>query len=202
MKPRSALNRTLLTASGLVLLAGGLLVLFAGLDLYRQWHLPLPAAWPLASPKAVLLSSADRARWSSQGWWWWPAVITILTIITVLALVWLIAQLRRSHPGRMPVGPPHRAQGVELRDRALSDAIATEARHLPGVQKADAHITGTSQHPRNRIDLTLSPHGAPGRVLSELGTGPLQNARRSTGADRLATEVRLHVARHKPHRTR
>ncbi|MFI5689552.1 hypothetical protein [Streptomyces sp. NPDC051636] len=62
-----------------------------------------------------------------------------------------------------------------------------------------ARITGTSHHPKNHIDVTLTAHGAPGRILHELSAGPLQNARRSTGVD-WASEVRLRVARHKPHR--
>lgn len=203
MKPRSALtrvNRILLALSGVVLLGGGLLILAAGLDLYRHWHLTPPTGWPLTSPDDILLSSADRARWSSQGWWWWPAVIAALALVALLALWWLVAQLRRPHPGTLAVGGTPPLEGVELRDRALSDAITAEARRLPEVRKADARVVGGSRHPRNSVDLTLSPHGAPVRVLRELCEGPLRNASRSTGTDQFPTEVRLRVARHKPHR--
>ncbi|MFF7974360.1 alkaline shock response membrane anchor protein AmaP [Streptomyces sp. NPDC007905] len=202
MKSQSALtgiNRTLLAVIGLVLLGGGLVILFAGLDLYRRWRLTPPAGWPLTSPHQVLLSAADRARWSSQGWWW-PAVIAALTIITALALWWLVAQLRRPHPGAMPVGGTPPTEGVDLRDRALSDAITAEIRNLPDVQKAQARMIGRPQHPHNRVDLTLTPHGAPGHALQQVCDGPLRNALSSTGAGRIPTEVRLRVARHKPQR--
>ncbi|MGR6968737.1 alkaline shock response membrane anchor protein AmaP [Streptomyces cynarae] len=202
MKPQSALtrlNRTLLAVVGLALLGGGLLILFAGLDLFRRWHLTPPAGWPLTSPGDVLLRAADRTRWSSQGWWW-PTAIAALTIAAALALSWLIAQLRRPRPGAIPVGGTPRAEGVELRDRALSDVIAAEIRSLPGVKTAQARMTGRPQHPHNRVDLTLTPHGAPSRVLQELCDGPLPHALRSIGADQFPTEVRLRVARHKPHR--
>ena len=79
MTPRSVCNRSLLALAGLVLLGGGLLILFAGLGLYRRLDLVPPAGWPLAGPADVLLGSADRARWSSQGWWW-PAVIAALVL--------------------------------------------------------------------------------------------------------------------------
>ncbi|MFF7358492.1 hypothetical protein ACFZA1_38585 [Streptomyces filipinensis] len=131
MTSRSALNRTLLALAGLVLLGGGLLVLFAGFDLYRRHDLIPPAGWPLITPDDVLLGSADRARWSGQGWWWWPAVIAALTLAALLALWWLLAQLSRRRPGGLPVGGTPPQEGVELRDRALSDAIATEAGALP-----------------------------------------------------------------------
>jgi hypothetical protein len=200
MKPRTVLNRILLTLTGLVLLGGGLLILAAGLDVYRHWHLTPPAGWPLTSPNDVLLSSADRARWSSQGWWWWPAVIAALTLVTLLALWWLIAQLRPRHPGCMPVGGTPPQQGVEVRDRALGDAIAAETGGLPGVQRADARITGRSAHPLARVGLTLTPQGSPDSVLDALCEGPLRHAHESIGSTRLPTEARLRVAGHKPHR--
>jgi hypothetical protein len=200
MKPRTVLNRILLTLTGFLLLGGSLLILAAGLEVYRHWHLTPPAGWPLTSPNDFLLSSADRARWSNQGWWWWPSVIAALALVTLLALWWLIAQLRRPHPGGMSVGGTPPQQGVEVRDRALGDAIAAETGGLPGVQRADARITGRSAHPRARVDLTLTPQGSPDSVLDALCDGPLRHAHDSTGSTGLPTEARLRVAGHKPHR--
>ncbi|MEU6558003.1 alkaline shock response membrane anchor protein AmaP [Streptomyces sp. NPDC046915] len=196
MTPRSALNRSLLALAGLVLLGGALLVLFAGLDLYRRHDLNPPTGWPLITPDDVLLGSADRARWSSQGWWW-PAVIAALTLA---ALWWLLAQLSRHRPGTLPVGGTPPQDGVELRDRALSNAIAAEAGALPGVKHAAVRITDRPAHPRTHVTLTLTPEGAPGAALGALCEGPLRTARRSTGLPDTPTEVRLHVTRHKPHR--
>jgi hypothetical protein len=202
MSPRSALNRSLLALAGLVLLGGGLLIFFAGLDVYR-WHgLVPPAGWPLTTPADVLLGSADRARWSSQGWWWWPAVIAALVLTALLALWWLLAQLRRRRPGSLPVGGTPPPDGVELRDRALSDAIAAEAGALPGVDDAAVRITGRPAQHRTRIRLTLSPEGAPGTTLTALCAGPLSTARRCTGLPDPPTEVRLQARRHRAHRVK
>ncbi|WP_031029811.1 hypothetical protein [Streptomyces sp. NRRL WC-3725] len=200
MTPRSVCNRSLLALAGLILLGGGLLILFAGLDLYRRLDLVPLAGWPLAEPADVLLGSADRARWSSQGWWWWPAVIAALVLATLLALWWLLVQLSRRRPGSLPVGGTPPQEGVELRDRALGDAIATEAGAIQGVDDATVRITGRPAHPRTRVGLTLTPEGAPGATLGALCEGPLRTARRSTGLPDMPTEVRLRVARHKPHR--
>ncbi|MEV7980611.1 alkaline shock response membrane anchor protein AmaP [Streptomyces sp. NPDC086519] len=199
MSPRSALNRSLLALAGLVLLGGGLLVLFAGLDLYRRRGLVPPADWPLTNPSDVLLGSADRARWSSQGWWW-PAVIAALALTALLALWWLLAQLSRRRPGFLPLGGTPPPEGVELRDRALSEAIANEAGVLPGIEHAAVRITGRPARHRTLIRLTLTPEGAPGTTLGALCEGPLSTARRSTGLPDPPTEVRLQVARHGPHR--
>ncbi|MEU9380146.1 alkaline shock response membrane anchor protein AmaP [Streptomyces sp. NPDC048279] len=200
MTPRSALNRTLLALAGLALLGGGLLILFAGLDLYQRHDLAPPAGWPLTRPADVLLGSADRARWSGQGWWWWPAVIAALVLTALLALWWLLTQLGRRRPGSLTVGRPAPQEGVELRDHALSEAIANEAGALPGVGHAAVLITGRQGRPRTHIKLTLTPEGAPGATLGALCEGPLSTARRSTGVSDMAAEVRLQVSRHGPHR--
>ncbi|BBC93103.1 alkaline shock response membrane anchor protein AmaP [Streptomyces griseofuscus] len=199
MTPRSALNRTLLALAGLVLLGDGLLILFAGLDLYRRHDLAPPAGWPLTHPADVLLGSADRARWSGQGWWWWPAVIAALALTALLALWWLLAPLHRRRPGSLPVGDTPSQEGVDLRDRALSEAIANEAGALPGVGDASVLITGRPGRHRTLIKLTLTPEGTPGATLGALCEGPLSTARRSTGID-MPAEVRLQVSRHGPHR--
>ncbi|MBC2866268.1 alkaline shock response membrane anchor protein AmaP [Streptomyces mexicanus] len=200
MTPRSALNRSLLALAGLVLLGGGLLILFAGFDLYRRHALLPPAGWPLTTPGDVLLGSADRARWSSQGWWWWPAVIAALVLTAALALWWLLTQLSRRRPGSLSVGGTPPQEGVELRDSALSDAIAAEAGALPGVDDAAVRITGRPGHHRTRIRLTLTPEGSPGATLATLCDGPLRTARRSTGLPDPPTEVHLRVTRHGSHR--
>ncbi|MGW2642453.1 alkaline shock response membrane anchor protein AmaP [Streptomyces sp. NPDC001348] len=200
MTQRSVCNRSLLALAGLVLLGGGLLILFAGLDLYRRLDLIPPAGWPLAGPADVLLGSADRARWSNQGWWWWPAVIAALVLTALLALWWLLAQLSRHRPGSLPVGGTPPQEGVELRDRALSEAIANEAGALPGVGRAAVLITGRPGRHRTRIRLTLTPEGTPGATLGALCEGPIGTARRSTGLTDMPAEVRLEVSRHGPHR--
>ncbi|GHE55780.1 alkaline shock response membrane anchor protein AmaP [Streptomyces griseoaurantiacus] len=200
MASRTTTNRSLLALAGLILLGGGLLVLFAGFDLYRRLDVAPPAAWPLTGPDDVLLGSADRLRWSDQGWWWWPAVIAALVLTVLLALWWLFAQLRRRRPGALPVGGTPPREGVELRDRALGDAIAAEAGGLPGVDHADVRITGRPARPHTHVDLALTPRAAPGATLHALCEGPLRAARRSTGHRQLPTEARLGVTHRKPHR--
>lgn len=199
MTPLTLLNRILLALTGLVLLIGGLLIIAAGFDFYRRQDLVPPSGWPLTAPDDVLLSSADRNRWSSEGWWW-PAVIAALTLITLLALWWLLTQLLRRRPGALLIGSNPPQEGVELRDRALSDAIATEAGELPGVQRAIVRITGQPTHPRTHITLTLTPEGTPRDALEALCKGPLRTARRSTGLPHLPAETRLRIVRHKAHR--
>ncbi|MGW5852044.1 alkaline shock response membrane anchor protein AmaP [Streptomyces sp. NPDC055254] len=198
MQRKSAINRVLLALVGVVLLGTGLLILTGSLDLYRSWRMTPPDGWPLTAPQEVLLDDAGRTRWVDEGWWW-PTVIAFLAVVVLLALWWLLAQLRRTHPGTLPVGGDPAVDGVELRERALSDALAADAANLPGVHRARARMTGSSRHPAADLDLTLAPDTAPGPVLRALCDGPLEHARQSTGRT-LAARARLRVSAHKAHR--
>ncbi|MEU2391429.1 alkaline shock response membrane anchor protein AmaP [Streptomyces sp. NPDC007369] len=200
MKRKSAINRVLLAVTGLVLLGSGILALAGGFDLYRRRHMTPPEGWPLTTPRQVLLDAGDRTRWTDEGWWW-PAVIAALAIIVLLALWWLLAQIRRTHPGRIPVAGTPDLHGVELRERALSDALAADARKQSGVHRARARIDGSASRPQAHLDLTVTPDGEPRSVLRALCNGPLERARRSTGRTRLPAEAQLRVTPHKAHRT-
>ncbi|MGW7030466.1 alkaline shock response membrane anchor protein AmaP [Streptomyces xanthophaeus] len=198
MKRKSAVNRVLLALAGIVLLGAGLMILAGGFDLYRRWSLAPPGGWPLTTPHDVLLADADRTRWADQGWWW-PAFIAVLAVITLLAVWWLLAQLRRTHPGALSVGGAHAVDGAELREGALGDVLAADARHLPGVHQARARMDGSSSHPEAHLAVTLAPDAEPGPVLQALRDGPLERARRSTDRT-LPARVHLRLAPHKPHR--
>ncbi|MGW6691349.1 alkaline shock response membrane anchor protein AmaP [Streptomyces sp. NPDC054961] len=199
MKRKSAVNRVLLALTGIVLLGAGILILAGGFDLYRRWRVTPPEGWRLSIPQAVLLSDADRTRWMDEGWWW-PTVIAVLAVVVLLALWWLLAQLRRTHPGHIPVGGPPAVDGVELRERVLSDALAADAGQQPGVHKVRARMDGSAKHPEAHLDLTLTPDGEPGPVLQALGDGALERARRSTGQTLLPATVQLRATPHKAHR--
>ncbi|MEU9143302.1 alkaline shock response membrane anchor protein AmaP [Streptomyces sp. NPDC048349] len=199
MKRKSALNRVLLALTGTVLLGTGLLMLAGGFDLYRRWRMAPPDGWPLTAPHDVLLGAADRTRWTGEGWWW-PLVIAVLALGVLLAVWWLLVQLRRTHPGRIPLSGAPGGDGVELRERALGDALAADARQQPGVHKARARMVGTTRHPQARLDLTLTPGSEPGPALRALRDGPLERARRSTGRPGLPADLHLRVSPHKAHR--
>jgi hypothetical protein len=186
---RSALNRTLLAVAGAVLLGGGGLLLIGGLDLDRRLHLHLPAGWPLTDPHQVVLSAADRTRWTGTSWWW-PVVLGGLTVSLLLALWWLLAQLGRGAAGDVPVPAP---TGTRVRGEALARAVATEAGQLPGVARARVRMLGNSRRPRARAVLTLEPGTAPGEVLRALSDGPLARARAASGLAALPVEARIQV---------
>ncbi|KUL43104.1 hypothetical protein ADL22_13585 [Streptomyces sp. NRRL F-4489] len=195
---RTAVNRVLLGLTGLLLLGTGGTVLLGGLDLPARWGLDLPSGWPWTGPDGVLLTAADRTRFTGRGWWW-PAVIAALAVLAALLLWWLLAQLRRRRLGTVLVDSGD-GTGATVRGRALEEALAAEAEAVPGVDRAGVVLTGRRTAPRLRALLRLAPHADPGTVLRRLSEGAVAHARTSAGLDELPAEVRLRAVRHRAER--
>ncbi|MFH9355711.1 alkaline shock response membrane anchor protein AmaP [Kitasatospora sp. NPDC017646] len=197
MKALTATNRTLLALTGLILLAGGLLTLMGGLDLYRRWHLTPPEYWPLTAPTDVLLPTTDRTRYTTDSWWW-PTLITTLTIIALLALLWLLAQLRRHQPRTLTLDPASSHPPISLHTHALAQAVATDTARLPGIDQAHARITGTATRPELSLHLTLDPAAPPAATLQAVHDGPLTRLQTSLGGLPVRTHLRIahHRTRH------
>jgi hypothetical protein len=195
---RSAVNRTLLAVAGIGLLGVGLLVLAGGLDLYGRLHLSMPGWWPLTSPDQPLVSNASRTRWVDRGWWW-PTVITVLSLAVLGALGWLFAQLRRSGPSTVALPTPAGSGLVlHLRSRALEEAIEIETIALPEVDRVHARLLGRRDDLRVRAAIRLEAGGGPAEVLDRFYAGPLGHARTSLGLADLPAELRFEVAARRP----
>ncbi|MER7760066.1 alkaline shock response membrane anchor protein AmaP [Streptomyces sp. NPDC097619] len=173
-------NRTLLALVGSVLLGAGT-VLLAGLP-------------PYTGRGDVLLSAADRHRWSDHGWWW-PVVLAALALLVLLALWWLLAQVRRSRLSVVLVDTGDGA-GALLRGRALEAALTEEAAALDGVAQARVTLHGRREAPEVRLRLVLEPHAVPADAVAALEGGVLARARASVGLTELPAEARLRVVAH------
>lgn len=188
----TTVNRVLLGLAGLILLVVGGAVLATGLGA------SVPSWWPYDGKGDVLLSEAGRTRWRDEGWWW-PTVIAVLAVLVVLALWWLLAQLRRGRLAEVLVDSGD-GEGALLRGRALEGALGDEAGALDGVADAKVALTGRRTAPRARIRLLMEPHGAPGTVLRGLSEVALAHARTSAGLEQLPAEVRLKAVKHRAER--
>ncbi|MBQ0865053.1 alkaline shock response membrane anchor protein AmaP [Streptomyces smyrnaeus] len=191
-------NRVLTVLVGLVLLALGLAVLFAGLDLPRRWNVTMPSGWPWTRPRDVVLSDADRTRWTDEGWWW-PVALAVLAVLFLLCVWWLLAQLRRQRLDEVLIDSRD-GEGATLRARAMEDVIAAEAESQPGVDRARVALTGRRRQPRARIGLVLTAHAEPGPAVHRLRREAIGHAMTSAGLESLPAEVRMRAARHRAER--
>ncbi|MEU9299276.1 alkaline shock response membrane anchor protein AmaP [Streptomyces sp. NPDC048269] len=174
-------NRVLLALAGLALMAAGAAV--------------LTASWPLGGRHAPLLTAAARRRnWHAEGWWWW-AVLAGLALCVLLALWWLLAQLRRSRLRAVAVDTGDGAFAL-LRGHALEQAVAAEAGALDGVARCRVALRGRRGSPALRVALELEPHAVPADALAALSGPVLTHARTSAGLAGLPMEARLKVTSH------
>ncbi|MEU9182387.1 alkaline shock response membrane anchor protein AmaP [Streptomyces sp. NPDC048550] len=186
----ATVNRILLGIVGLVLLAAGV-----GL---------LAAFRPLGGRHEPLLTEATRQRfWHAGGWWW--AVLAGLGVCVVLALWWLLAQLRRPRLPALVVDTGDGAFAV-LRGRALEEAVAAEAGALDGVARCSVVLRGRQGRrsrrsaPELQVELELEPHAVPADALAALAGPVLQHARRSAGLPGLPAEARFRITSHRARR--
>ncbi|KOY53877.1 alkaline shock response membrane anchor protein AmaP [Streptomyces sp. XY332] len=184
-------NRILLGIIGLVLLAAGVALLTA----FR----------PLGGRHEPLLTEATRLRyWHAEGWWWW-ALLAGLGVCVVLALWWLLAQLRRSRLAALVVDTGDGAFAV-LRGRALEEAVAAEAGALDGVARCRVALRGRQGRrgrrsaPKLQLELELEPHAVPADALAGLAGPVLNHARRSAGFPELPAEARFRITSHRARR--
>lgn len=196
------MNRLLLGLLGLGLLVLGLSALLAAADLPRRWGFGMPSGWTWSNPDEVLLTAGDRTQWRGEGWWW-PVVFAVLGLLVLLALWWVLAQLRRQRAGEFTVAGTDGMDGTDeegpdavLRARALEEVMAAEARALPGVAKARATLAGRQSAPKVRVGLLMDETAVPDDVVHRLHTEVLEHARDSAGFGELPAEVRLRSVRH------
>lgn len=189
---RRSVNRIVLGLLGLVLVVAGGSVLAVGLGVKP------PSWWIHDGPDDVLVSDADRARWHDAGWFW-PTVIAVLGVVVLLALWWLVAQLRRRRLAEVLVDSGD-GEGALLRGRALEAVLVGGAEALDGVDRAAVRLTGRRTAPQAGVTLTLEPHAVPDEALHLLGQDSLKQARTSAGLSELPTEVRLRATKHRAER--
>ncbi|MFF8967755.1 alkaline shock response membrane anchor protein AmaP [Streptomyces sp. NPDC014995] len=185
-------NRAALGLVGLVLVVVGGAVLAVGLGASP------PSWWIHDGPHDVLLSTAERTGRRDEPWWW-PAVFAVLTLLVLLALWWLVVNLRRHRLHEVLVDTGDGA-GALLRGRALEGVLTADAARLDGVAHAHTHLTGRRHAPEAHVRLVLEPHVDPADALTHLTTESLVHARDSAALTSLPAKVRLRTARHRAER--
>ncbi|RSS93157.1 alkaline shock response membrane anchor protein AmaP [Streptomyces sp. WAC05292] len=178
-------NRILLGLAGLLLLAAAAVV-FA-------------AAPPLGGRYRPLLAAPTRNRlWPAEGWTLW-AVYAGLAVCVLLALWWLLSQLRTSRLSSVAVDTGDSAFAV-LRGRALEEAVAAEAGAMEGVARCRVSLRRRRGAPALRLLLDLEPHAVPADVLAALAGPVLGRARASSRLPALQADVRFRVPAHRARR--
>jgi hypothetical protein len=208
----AGLNRALLTLIGLILLLGGLFVLFTGLGVLPGRVGPMT----LPDRSATLLPTTP----SLPSWAVWPALLAGVTV-ALLCLRWLAAQLSRRPATRTwrltrhrgaPTRDPRDSSGDEA-DRTLghtddrspagttrmdpcvaASAVATEIESYTGVSRATVVILGDRGHPELHLRVDTTDDASISALRERIDTHALYRLRQALELRALPAEVLLRIA--------
>jgi hypothetical protein len=178
MNPRvDALNRVLLGLIGALLLAAGGLGIAAGAGAFHG-H----------SDRRVLPAGVrDFAR--TTNWFWW-AVAAVCLVVAVLALRWLLDQLRTDRASRLDLTVDGREGVTLVHSGALTDAVAQEAESLRGVTRATAALR-ERRGKKLTLAVNLADYADIAAVRSALEGTVVTHARQAVDDPTLPVDIEL-----------
>jgi hypothetical protein len=175
-----ALNRVVLTLIGLLLFAAGGLGLAAG-------------AGAFGKAKGQLLPGNVRDFARTTNWFWWVVGAGAL-IIAVLALRWLVDQLRTDRASRLDLTTDDRDGTTMVHSGALTDAVADETESLRGVTGASAQLRDR-RGKRLLLAVGLSDHADIGELRRSLEGQVVAHARQAIEDPTLPVDIELRQGR-------
>ena len=175
------INRVVLTVLGLLLLGAGGLGLALSAGVFGVWR----AADPVL-PREVSTFPDGRP------WFWW-AVAGVLLLIAVLALLWLLTQLKTDRTSRLDQTTNVRDGYTTLHASALTDAVEDEALGITGVTAASANVREhRGQQVFLRVELADSANIA--EVRTRLEDEVVAHLREGVGDPRFGVTIELRPA--------
>lgn len=175
-------NRVIIGLIGLILLLAGAAGLLAAFGVFGS----------TLENEAVLSPRVDR--FVDRHDWFWPALAALTAVIALLALWWLIVQVRTNRLRGINVASG-RDGHTYLHGGAVIDALQTEIESYRGVSKARARLSGTRSAPRLTLVVTLDGRVGAGEVRHRVEEQALDHARSAVGTDGLPTRVDLVLPR-------
>ncbi|RKS10475.1 hypothetical protein DFP74_6242 [Nocardiopsis sp. Huas11] len=170
-------NRLGLTLVGGVLLAGGLGALALGQGLFGA---------DLAGQ--ALLGPAAQEVLGSR---WAPYVAVALAFVAAfLALRWLLVQGMNDTLGRLVLEQAPEGR-VEISESVARGALEQEVAEYPGVRRARARLTESSDEPHLRLALTLEDDADVAGVWRRVRSEALADLRRALEQERVPAVVRM-----------
>lgn len=176
MNPRvDTANRLALTLLGVLLLVTGGLGLALSFRAFGN------------TPPLLPRGMRDFAR--DQPWFWW-AVAAACLLVALLALWWLIAQLRVDRATRLDLTTDDRDGLTVVHSSALTDAVENEAEALRGVGGASAQLREVRGR-RLSLAVELTDYADIAQVRQALEDEIVGHARQAVGDPDLPVDIEL-----------
>jgi hypothetical protein len=187
-------NRIGLAVVGVLLLAAGGYVLARSLGAFGTEQADAPVY-------------AERsASWiHAQQPWIWITLAAIGVIVALLALRWLLVQLRTDRLGRIAMDTDLAldpdddgdlgAGRTTLPTSALTTAIGQEIDGYPGVRAVTVHVAGRPDRPELRLEVTIDSGADPARIRTRIVDEAIAHAKAALDTEFLPTQLLLAVNR-------
>ena len=172
-------NRAALLLLGALLSAAGGLGLAAGLGAFG------------ADRRSGPVLDAAVQRSASQHSWYWPAWGVGAALVALLALAWLLLQLRSESVATLRLERDRRRGDTEVRAAAVVSAVCDDARSVAGVSRAWAQLRGAPAAPRLVLVAGLDGRARPAEVARSLTGTTVAHVRQALDDDEMPARVEL-----------
>ncbi len=176
------LDRLLLLLVGLLLTAAGVLGLLVGLGVFGSRLRGRP-----------VLDNVVGTFLGDNGSWFWPVIALVVLLLGYLALRWLVAQLRPTGVGDLPLEPRSSNGQTDLVGAALIGAVVSEVRSYRGVAAASGRLTGHELDPELRLRVQLDARADVAALRHRIETDALAHARQALDNPQLPVRLDLVV---------
>lgn len=187
-------NRIGLGVVGVLLLAAGGYVLARSLGAFGAERADAP-----------VYTERDASWIHAQQPWIWITLAAVGVIVALLALRWLLVQLRTERLGRIAMDTDLDADpeyagdlGVgrtALPTSALTTAIGQEIDGYPGVRAVAVHVAGRPDRPELRLEVTIDSDADPARIRARIVDEAIAHAKTALDTEVLPTQLLLAVNR-------
>lgn len=174
------LNRVLLTLLGLLLLAAGVTGLVLGSGVLDEGF----------ADRRVLADDTVGFVEDNAGWIW-PLVALAAVLLALLALRWLVQQLRTDRVDDLDLTEYRNHGEVHVNSAALTDAVVDAVEQCPGVDNASARLIRVRGSEQLLVHVRLADRTDLAAARRALADGPLTDLQQVLGD--LAPPVRVEL---------
>lgn len=181
--PADRLNRVMLALLGLLLLAGGVVALvrsFGGFgDVYAR---------------DSMITRAEGRYVDRNGAWLWTVVAVAAGVIALLALRWLLAQLRSDRVSSLELESDDRLGTTTLQSSAVTSAVCEEIESYRGVSSAKARLLHSAEQPDLVLEVSLDERADIAATRSRIESEAITHARQALDKPGLSAQLTLKPA--------
>ncbi|HEX6196689.1 MAG TPA: alkaline shock response membrane anchor protein AmaP [Jiangellaceae bacterium] len=126
--------------------------------------------------------------------WFWPTVAAVAAVLALLALRWLLVQLRSDRIPELVLADDEQGR-TAIASAAFASALAAHAAALPSVTRTRAAVVAGRPDPRLRITIVAHPDADLAQLLERTTGEVLADARAAADPAALPTHMQIRIGR-------